>query len=90
MINHASSVRLGTKKAILVVDMPYNTYRNSKMALKNAKIIMSKTKCDAVKLEGGKSIIPTIKTLIKIKYQLWVIWVFYLKQKKNLFLREKN
>ena len=67
MINHASSVRLGTKKAILVVDMPYNTYRNPKMALKNAKIIMSKTKCDAVKLEGGKSIIPTIKTLIKNK-----------------------
>src|SRR6056300_1069414 len=67
MINHASSVRLGTKKAILVVDMPYNTYRNPKMALKNAKIIMSKTKCDAVKLEGGKRIIPIIKTLIKNK-----------------------
>ena len=67
MINHASSVRLGTKKAILVVDMPYNTYRNPKIALKNAKMIMSKTKCDAVKLEGGKSIIPTIKTLIKNK-----------------------
>ena len=67
MINHASSVRLGTKKAILVVDMPYNTYQNPKMALKNAKLIMSKTKCDAVKLEGGKKIIPIIKTLIKNK-----------------------
>ena len=67
MINHASSVRLGTKKAILVVDMPYNTYQNPKMALKNAKLIMNKTKCDAVKLEGGKKIIPIIKTLIKNK-----------------------
>ena len=37
----------------MVVDMPHNTYRSSKEALKNAKMIMSKTKCDAVKLEGG-------------------------------------
>ena len=34
--------------------MPYNTYRNSKEALKNTKLVMKKTKCDAVKLEGGK------------------------------------
>ena len=67
MINHASSVRLGIKNSLLVVDMPYNTYRNSTEALKNAKKIMSKTKCDAVKLEGGKKIISIIKTLVKNK-----------------------
>ena len=54
MIAHSKSVRMGIKKALMVVDMPHNTYRNSKEALKNAKKIMSKTKCDAVKLEGGK------------------------------------
>ena len=54
MIEHSKSVKLGIKKSLMVVDMPYNTYRNTKEALKNAKIIMSKTKCDAVKLEGGK------------------------------------
>ena len=31
------------------------------------KKIISKTKCDAVKLEGGKKVIQTIKTLIKNK-----------------------
>ncbi len=67
MINHASSVKLGVKRSTLVVDMPYNTYRNSKEALKNAKLIMKKTKCDAVKLEGGKKIIHIIKTLVKNK-----------------------
>ena len=51
----------------MVVDMPHNTYRNSKQALKNAKKIMSKTKCDAVKLEGGKKVYEIIKTLIKNK-----------------------
>ena len=67
MINHSKSVRLGVKKSLMVVDMPYNTYRNSKQALKNAKLVMKKTKCDAVKLEGGKKIISIIKTLVKNK-----------------------
>ncbi|MDB3888708.1 3-methyl-2-oxobutanoate hydroxymethyltransferase [Candidatus Pelagibacter sp.] len=67
MINHACSVKLGVKKSTLVVDMPYNTYPNSKEALKNAKLIMKKTKCDAVKLEGGKKITHIIKTLVKNK-----------------------
>ena len=67
MIEHSKSVRMGIKRALMVVDMPYNTYRNSKEALKNAKKIISKTKCDAVKLEGGKKIYQIIKTLIKNK-----------------------
>tara|TARA_B100001121_G_scaffold139932_1_gene122585 strand:- start:51 stop:824 length:774 start_codon:yes stop_codon:yes gene_type:complete len=65
MIEHSKSVRKGIKKSLMVVDMPYNTYRNSQEALKNAKKIMSKTECDAVKLEGGKKVYKTIKTLIK-------------------------
>ena len=67
MIEHSKSVRMGIKKALMVVDMPYNSYRNSKEALKNAKKIMTKTSCDAVKLEGGKKIYEIIKTLIKNK-----------------------
>jgi 3-methyl-2-oxobutanoate hydroxymethyltransferase len=67
MIEHSKSVRLGVKKSLMVVDMPFNTYRNNKEALHNAKKIMSKTKCDAVKLEGGKKIINIIKFLIKNK-----------------------
>ena len=65
MIEHSKSVRMGIKKALMIVDMPHNTYRNSKEALKNAQKIMSKTKCDAVKLEGGKKVYQIIKTLIK-------------------------
>ena len=70
MIEHSKSVRLGVKKSLLVVDMPHNTYRNPKEALKNAKKIISKTKCDAVKLEGGKQVIQIVKTLIKNKIQV--------------------
>ena len=67
MIEHSKSVRMGVKKALMVVDMPHNTYRNPKEAIKNAKKIISKTKCDAVKLEGGKKIYNSIQTLVKNK-----------------------
>ncbi len=67
MINHSRSVRLGVKKSLMVVDMPFNTYATKNLALKNAKRIIKETKCDAVKLEGGKKIIKQIKFLIKNK-----------------------
>ena len=67
MIDHSRSVRLGVKKSLMVVDMPYNTYNTSKDALRNAKKILKETKCDAVKLEGGKRIINQINYLIKNK-----------------------
>jgi len=67
MINHSKSVRLGVKKSLMVVDMPYKTYISKNLALKNAKKIMKQTKCDAVKLEGGKKIINQIQFLIKNK-----------------------
>ena len=67
MIEHSKSVRMGIKKSLMVVDMPYGTYKNPNEALKNAKRIISKTKCDAIKLEGGKKVVQIIKTLIKNK-----------------------
>ena len=67
MINHSKSVRLGVKKNLMVVDMPYKTYNTKSSALRNAKKIIKETKCDAVKLEGGKKIINQIKYLIKNK-----------------------
>mgnify|MGYP001281459285 FL=1 len=67
MIEHAKSVRMGIKKSLMVVDMPHNTYRNPNEALKNAKKIILKTKCDAVKLEGGKKIFKIVKNLVKNK-----------------------
>ena len=67
MINHSKSVRLGVKKSLMVVDMPYKTYDTTASALKNAKKVLKKTNCDAVKLEGGRKVIKQIKSLIKNK-----------------------
>ena len=67
MIEHSKSARLGIKNSLMVVDMPYKTYSNKRIALKNAKRIMKETKCDAVKIEGGSSIIKIAEYLIKNK-----------------------
>ena len=64
MINHSKSVKLGIKKSLMVVDMPYKTYNTKKLALKNARKVIRETKCDAVKLEGGKKVIDQIKVCL--------------------------
>jgi len=70
MIEHSKSVRQGIKKSLMVVDMPYNTYRTPKEALKNVKKVMLKTKCEAIKLEGGSKIKDVVKVLIKNNIQV--------------------
>ena len=67
MIEHSKSVRLGISKSLMIVDMPYNTYRTKSEALKNCKKVMKETKCDGVKLEGGKKIKNIIVNLVKNK-----------------------
>ena len=67
MIEHSKSVRQGIKQSLMVVDMPYNTYRNKIEALKNAKKIIKYSKADAIKLEGGKKIVKIIDYLRKNK-----------------------
>jgi len=67
MIEHSKSVRLGISKSLMIVDMPYNTYRTKSEALKNCKKVMKETKCDGVKLEGGKKIKNIIEHLGKNK-----------------------
>ena len=65
MIIHAKAVKSSTKRSLVLFDMPYKTYVNKFIAYKNAKKVMRLTKCDGVKLEGGKKIINIVKYLTK-------------------------
>jgi len=65
MIQHTISVRSGIKKSLCVMDMPINSYRNVNEAKKNAKKIMKKSKCDAVKIESDNKNFSIIKALVK-------------------------
>ncbi len=64
MIMHGRAVVRGTKRALIVVDMPFGTYEESpNMAFRNAAKIMKETQCGAVKLEGGARMAETIRFL---------------------------
>ena len=67
LIKHTLSVQKGIKKSLLVVDMPKGSYSNTFTALKNARIIMKKTNCHAVKLENFKNNYKIINLLVKKK-----------------------
>ena len=65
MILHGKTVKEFSKRSLVVVDMPYKTYISKRIAYKNARKIIRHTKCDALKLEGGKNIAEIIKFLVK-------------------------
>ena len=64
---HAQSVKMGINKSLLVVDMPKGSYKDIQSAQKNVKLIMNKTKCDAIKLESNGKNFQIIKNLVKKK-----------------------
>ena len=65
MIYHAKGVVRGVKRALVVVDMPFGTYQvNADEAVKNAIRIMKETHADALKLEGGEEILPSVKRIL--------------------------
>ena len=64
MILHGKTVKNFAKKSLVVLDMPYRTYTNKSIAYKNAKKVIKLTRCDAIKLEGGKKVAKIIKYLV--------------------------
>jgi 3-methyl-2-oxobutanoate hydroxymethyltransferase len=64
MILHGRAVVRGTQKAMPVIDMPFGTYEESpEQAYRNAARLMAETGAPAVKLEGGRTMAPTIAFL---------------------------
>jgi len=65
MRNHGKAVFQSSKKALTIIDMPYNSYQNTKQALNNAKNLLKYTKCQLVKLEIDKKKVSIISHLVK-------------------------
>lgn len=71
MIYHTKAVVRGvqaeTSRAMVVIDMPFMSYQlSSEEALRNAGKIMKNNECDAVKMEGGKVIVDTVKRITDV------------------------
>jgi 3-methyl-2-oxobutanoate hydroxymethyltransferase len=66
MILHGQAVMRGSRRAMVVVDLPFGSYEGSaEVAYANAARVMKETGAQAVKVEAGATIIDTIEYLVK-------------------------
>ncbi|MHA1657693.1 MAG: 3-methyl-2-oxobutanoate hydroxymethyltransferase [Promethearchaeota archaeon] len=71
MIHHTKAVTRGVSNALVVGDMPFLSYKvNIKEAIKNAGRFIQEGGAEAVKVEGGTEICPTIKAIINADIQV--------------------
>ncbi len=65
MILHGQAVMRGSKKAMVVIDMPFGSYEGApEEAYANAVRIMKETGAQAVKVESGPTLAATIRYLV--------------------------
>jgi 3-methyl-2-oxobutanoate hydroxymethyltransferase len=65
MLLYTRSVRKGVNRALLVADMPFLSYQpSSRDAIFNAGRLLQEGGAEAVKIEGGKAVITTVKDLV--------------------------
>ena len=66
MLHHTKAVVRGTKRALVVADMPFLSYGvTPEASLENAGILMRDGGAGAVKLEGGERSARTIETIVR-------------------------
>ncbi|MBR6017854.1 MAG: 3-methyl-2-oxobutanoate hydroxymethyltransferase [Paludibacteraceae bacterium] len=66
MIFLTKGVVRAAKHSLVVCDMPFGSYQVSEEdAMRNAVRILKESGCDAVKLEGGETILPQIKHMVQ-------------------------
>ncbi len=66
MCAHGAAVVRSSRRALVVVDMPFGSYEESpEQAFRSASRLMKETGCQAVKLEGGEAMAPTVAKLTR-------------------------
>ncbi len=65
MLYHATLVRRGVERALVVGDLPFMSYQvNSDDALRNAGRMVKEAGAEAVKLEGGQAVCNTVERIV--------------------------
>jgi len=65
MIHHIKPVVLGAPTPLIVGDMPFGSYNESKeQGIRNATRLMKEGRCDVIKLEGGQEVAETVKAIV--------------------------
>jgi 3-methyl-2-oxobutanoate hydroxymethyltransferase len=65
MVRHARAVSRAAKRAIVVGDMPFLSYQaDTAKAVENAGRFLSEGGCAAVKVEGGRRVLPAVEAIL--------------------------
>jgi len=64
MVHHAKAARRGAPHAYMVVDLPFGSYLTVHDALANSTRLLKEAGADAVKLEGGRRVLPQVSALV--------------------------
>lgn len=66
MVHHVKAVSRGNSTSLLVADIPFGSFEESEsQAVRSAIELVKNGKAQAVKLEGGLEMVPTIKRIIQ-------------------------
>jgi len=66
MLHHARAVSRGAKRALLIGDMPFLSYQADRAeAVRNAGRFLQEAGMNAVKLEGGQVLAPTVSAIVQ-------------------------
>lgn len=65
MLYHAEMVARAARRALVIADLPFLSYQASPaQAVRSAGKFLKRTRCSAVKLEGGRRMAATIRALV--------------------------
>ncbi|PHS57305.1 MAG: 3-methyl-2-oxobutanoate hydroxymethyltransferase [Sulfurimonas sp.] len=64
MLYHTNAVCTGAKNTFIICDMPFGTYTDKKVALKNALRVFQETNADSIKIEGGEDKSSIVEHLV--------------------------
>ncbi|MEK7285428.1 MAG: 3-methyl-2-oxobutanoate hydroxymethyltransferase, partial [Chloroflexota bacterium] len=66
MVRHAAAVSRGASRALLVGDMPFGSYQAGPAdAMRSAARFLKEAGMDAVKVEGGRETVDTVRALVE-------------------------
>jgi 3-methyl-2-oxobutanoate hydroxymethyltransferase len=66
MLHHIRAVVRGSERALVIGDLPFLTYTSTPQAIESARRIMQEAGAQAVKLEGGAAVAPTVARLVEL------------------------
>src|SRR5436853_2614095 len=84
MVRHTAAVVRGAQTALIVADLPFLPYATADQAIMSAQRLLQQGGAQAVKLEGGRAMVPIVRRLVECGVPV-MGHLGYTPQSQNLF-----